>query len=158
MDFGNSRPQTASDLIKDGTFSNAWSKVGDTSNVDSIAVGFGENVIKEVLDIVAQHSPELVHVFTHSADKAANESKRGTFTNRGGYHSALSYSVPSHTAPYYEILVPVPFLRGFAALKTETVVTKGINARFPYIKKVDLINDDWKTVVSNFKLGVTAPA
>ena len=48
----------------------------------------------------------------------------------------------------------MPVVRGFTALKVETVVTKGLNARFPFIKKVDLFNDDWETVISNFKLGI----
>jgi hypothetical protein len=29
--------------------------------------------------------------------------------------------------PYYEIIVPVPVVRGFIALKVENVVTKGLN-------------------------------
>jgi hypothetical protein len=59
-------------------------------------------------------------------------------------------------APYYEIVVPVPVVRGFTALKVETFVTKNLKTQFPFIKKVDLFNDDWQTVISNFKLGVSA--
>ena len=44
-------------------------------------------------------------------------------------------------------------LMGKQVIKVETVVTKGLNERFPYIKKVDLQGNDWHTVISNFKLG-----
>ena len=150
MHHGNSRPhpKTPSDLIKDGKFSSARSKVNDTSTLDSIALAFGENVIKEVLDIVALHRPELIHVFTHGNGNPKQESLNGTFANRGGYYSALN-------APYYEIVVPVPVVRGFTAIKVETVVTKELKAQFPFIKKVDLLNDDCETVISNSKLGVS---
>ena len=87
MHHGNSRPRpkTPSDLIKDGKFSSARSKVNDTSTLDSIALAFGETVVKEVLGIVALHRPELVHVFTHGNGNPELESWKGTFTNRGGY-------------------------------------------------------------------------
>ena len=51
--------------------------------------------------------------------------------------------------------MPVPVVRGFTALQVETFVTKNLKAQFPFIKKVDLFNDDWETVISNFKLGVS---
>ena len=68
----------------------------------------------------------------------------------------VCHTVSSGDAPYYEIVVPVPVVRGFTALKVETFVTKNLKAQFPYTKKVDLFNDDWQTVISNSKLGVSA--
>ena len=78
-------------MIKDGQFSSASSRVHDNATLDSIALSFGDSVFNEVLGIVALHRPELVHVFTHANGNPTLESLKGTFTNRGGYYSALSF-------------------------------------------------------------------
>ena len=145
-------PVHPSDLIKDGKFTGV-NVHDDIKTPQGIANEIGSSVLKEIFSIVSMHRPELLHVFTQRAGKNAHtESKAGTFSNRGGYYSALT---KVFNGDYKEIIVPFADAQGSIAFEIETVCTKGVNDKYSFIKKSEL-NDfnSWECVTANFKLGV----
>ena len=145
-------PVHPSDLIKDGKFTGV-NVHDDIKTPQGIAHEIGSSVLKEIFDIVSMHRPELLHVFTQRAGKNAHtESKAGTFSNRGGYYSALT---KVFNGDYKEIIVPFTDAQGSIAFEIEAVCTKGVNDKYSFIKKSELANfNSWECVTANYKLGV----